>query len=270
MINYNLHTHSQFCDGKSSMEEMVQQAILLGYTHLGFSSHAPVPFETKWAVKQENMDAYFHEISRLQEKYATQIKLYKGLEVDFLASSPTRFDNFKQLPELDYTIGAVHIVGKFGNGEAFDVAGNVPRFAEGLKSIFNDNKRKFVETYFELLHQLIGQQPTIIAHIDFIKNHNQPYQLFDENAAWYRALMEKALYEIKQHNCILEINTRGYYKGRTTEFYPSEQFFPLIKKLDIPLIISSDAHHISELNAGVAEAELLLHKHGLHHHTIFI
>ena len=50
MILSNYHSHSTFCDGRSSMEEFVKFAIAKGVKRYGFSSHAPIPFETPWTM----------------------------------------------------------------------------------------------------------------------------------------------------------------------------------------------------------------------------
>ena len=42
MIKANFHTHSTFSDGANTPEEMVQTAISLGMTALGFSDHSPI------------------------------------------------------------------------------------------------------------------------------------------------------------------------------------------------------------------------------------
>ena len=39
MLRANYHTHTVMCDGSNTAEEMVQQAISLGFEHLGFSGH---------------------------------------------------------------------------------------------------------------------------------------------------------------------------------------------------------------------------------------
>ena len=36
----NMHTHTVFCDGKNTVDEMVESAIKLGMKTLGFSGHA--------------------------------------------------------------------------------------------------------------------------------------------------------------------------------------------------------------------------------------
>ena len=39
MIKQNLHTHSLYCDGKNTIEDMTLEAIQKGFTILGFSGH---------------------------------------------------------------------------------------------------------------------------------------------------------------------------------------------------------------------------------------
>ena len=43
----NLHTHSTFCDGKNTPEEMVRAAIAKGFDAIGFSSHFSLPEDDK-------------------------------------------------------------------------------------------------------------------------------------------------------------------------------------------------------------------------------
>ena len=38
-IRSNVHTHTTFCDGKNSVEEMARAAIDLGFVSLGYSIH---------------------------------------------------------------------------------------------------------------------------------------------------------------------------------------------------------------------------------------
>jgi len=39
---YNFHTHTQFCDGRSTIREMVDAASDAGFQHLGFTPHSPL------------------------------------------------------------------------------------------------------------------------------------------------------------------------------------------------------------------------------------
>jgi histidinol-phosphatase (PHP family) len=258
----NFHTHSSYCDGKSGIEEMITQAIELNYTHLGFSSHAPVPFYTPWALAENQLDNYFADLDKNKLIYQDKIKIYSALEIDYLSNLPNRIHQYNTDKRLDYTIGAIHFLDYYENGEAFDIAGKPHLFNKGLTEIFDQNKKKLVNRYFELLNLMIEQKPSIIAHLDFLKNQNKVHQLFNETDPWYRTLILDTFQNIKKNNCILEINTRGIYKGRIDDFYPSETFFPFLRSLNIPTIISTDAHHISELDAlaNIALQKAIEHK----------
>ncbi len=243
------HNHTCFSDGKNSPEEMVQEAINLGYHFFGISDHAPVPFATHWAMKESAMYQYIKEIKRLKEKYRRHIKLFTALEVDFLPEFPHRFSEFRSEKAFDYLIGSVHIVDKFDDGSYWDIASSRHNFADGLEQIFGNDSRKFVTRYFYLLNEMISNhKPEIVAHLDLIEKHNAGKRYWNYDASWYRNLFIQTLENIAKNKLRLEINTRGLYKKRHNDTFPSQRYMPLIKKLNIKTVFSSDAHHISEIN----------------------
>jgi histidinol-phosphatase (PHP family) len=61
MIRSNFHTHTLFCDGKNTAEEMVQQALANGFEQLGFSGHMDPDIHM-------DIQAYYREIRRLQKE----------------------------------------------------------------------------------------------------------------------------------------------------------------------------------------------------------
>ena len=65
MLRANYHTHTKFCDGDNTAEEMVQRALDLGFEHLGFSGHMDPDIHMDWP-------SYVVEIDRLKKKYAAQ------------------------------------------------------------------------------------------------------------------------------------------------------------------------------------------------------
>ena len=79
----NLHTHTTFCDGKSTAEETVIEAIKKGFTSLGFSGHGYTAFELGSCMKDEY--GYIKEINRLKELYRDKIEIYLGTEEDAFA-----------------------------------------------------------------------------------------------------------------------------------------------------------------------------------------
>ena len=61
MLRANFHTHTTFCDGTSTAEEMVAQALDLGFFALGFSGHMDPGVPMDW-------QAYSAEVTRLSER----------------------------------------------------------------------------------------------------------------------------------------------------------------------------------------------------------
>ena len=102
----NYHTHSLYCDGKSTLEEQVRAAEKCGLRQLGFSSHAPVPFENTFAMEEAKLPDYIREIDELQR--TTDVTLLKSLECDYIPEVTTDFAERQDKNGLDYLIGGVH------------------------------------------------------------------------------------------------------------------------------------------------------------------
>ena len=123
----------------------------------------------------------------------------------------------------------------------------------------------FWEQTFEMIET---QRMDIIAHFDKIKMHNRN-RFFTEDEQWYKVLADKAIQLIKRHDIIVEVNTRGLYKGRSDSFYPSTELLMKARKADIPVIVSSDAHKADELVLFVSEALAELERCGYDHTARF-
>ena len=64
----NFHTHSSFCDGKNTPEELIHSAIEKGFSILGFSSHSIYPFAEKWHISPNEHYHYVEHIKQLMQK----------------------------------------------------------------------------------------------------------------------------------------------------------------------------------------------------------
>ena len=54
MINSDFHTHSTYCDGKLSLEEMTEAAILKKMDAIGFSGHSHTSFDETYCMSTED------------------------------------------------------------------------------------------------------------------------------------------------------------------------------------------------------------------------
>lgn len=256
----NYHTHTTYCDGKEEMIRFIQKGIDLSFDHLGFSSHAPLKKENNFSIKEERIPDYIEEIGVLQKQFP-QIKLWKGLECDFIPYETKPFQFFKNTHQLDLIIGGVHLVSTGYDRPLWFIDGSKQQiYDDGLKNYFHNDIKKAVTAFWEQTFEMIETQKfDIIAHLDKIKMHNQD-RFFTEKESWYLDLAEKAVQLIYNHNIIVEINSRGLYKQRCKDFYPSDFILNLISKKGIPMVISSDAHKSDELDLFYVEAKMkLLH-----------
>lgn len=255
----NFHTHSNFCDGKSTMVEHIEKANELHLKSLGFSSHAPVPFDCNWCMKTEKLESYLLEIQKLKST-TNELQLYAGLEVDYIPGivSPDTFSN-----RLDYTIGSIHFVDAFANGTPWEIDGLHVHFLKGLDEIFyHDYKAAFIR-YFELTREMIVTAcPTVIGHLDKMKIQNPDNKFFSEHEKWYQQQIKKTIQTIKDSGAIVEVNTRGIYQKKTSTTYPSPWILELLEHENIPITISSDAHHADDLINEFQSTALLVQKVG--------
>ena len=252
---FNLHTHSYFSDGKSTPEEVVLEAINQGMKVLGFSDHSPVPFENSFAIKNDEVQNYISTIKSLKEKYQDQIDIYCSMEMDFIPGIVKDFKKTKEELSLDYMIGSVHLVGNDINKLWFIDGSKVETYDEGLFNYYNGDIKKGVKTFFHQYNEMIETEEfDIVGHFDKIKMHNRD-RYFTENEKWYRDLLMETLTLIKEKSLIVEVNTRGIYKKRSEDFYPSTWILPIMCEMNIPVVISTDSHKSEELTLCFKEAE---------------
>lgn len=261
MVNY--HTHTYYCDGSDRPAEYAGRAVVLGFTQLGFSGHAPVPFSNGFAIPEERLSAYCEEILELGKDFGGSLKIWLGLEIDYIPGITLSFDTFRQRCCLDYVIGSVHLVkSPMGEGLWFIDGPERKTYDEGLNNLFGGDIRRAVTAYYHQLNEMIEtQRPDIVGHPDKIKMHNAG-RYFNEDEEWYRRLVDETLNLIKRTGSIVEVNSRGIYKKRSNDFFPGINILRKIKQLNIPVTLSSDAHRPEELALGLEEARRLVESLG--------
>jgi histidinol-phosphatase (PHP family) len=239
--------------------DYVQAAEKLNLISLGFSSHAPVPFETSWCMKPDKLTDYINSVEKIKT-LNPEVEIYKGLEVDFVPGviSP---NDFKDI--LDYTVGSIHFIDNLPDGTPWGIDGPHAIFLDGYRKIFHGNIRDAVTRYFELTREMILTAcPTVIGHLDKIKIQNVDGNFFSETDSWYQEEIKKTIEVIKTSGAIVEVNTRGIYQKKSDATYPSAWILEILHQKNIPVTISSDAHHPRDLVNQFPEAATLLRNIG--------
>jgi len=243
MIKFNYHSHTTYCDGANTMEDMVKSAIDKGLKYYGISSHGPVPFETDWTMPMEKLEGYLKEVDGMKNKYADEICIFKGLEIDYIPGLGASHLDMDIIDCLDYYVGSVHYLAHFNNGVMWTVDYTRDELEQGIKESFAGNTRDAIEFYYKCVGQMaLELKPDILGHLDLIKKSNSGNYFFDEKDQWYIEAIMDCLGKIKEGGSAVEINSGGKARGYTTEYYPSDWIIKEMVKMDIPMTVSSDSH----------------------------
>ena len=220
MHKQNLHTHSIFCDGKNSIEEMVQQAIALGFDSLGFSGHVYKNYDI-CSMSEANIIAYKKEIRRVRDKYAGQIKIYLGAEYDMFAN--------QDRSEYDYVIGSVHCIEM--DGEIVDMDVSAAEVKELIQNRFHGNGLALAKAYYKTLARLseFGHFD-FVGHFDLVNKHCEKQGIFDDECKAYKDAALEALHEVVKTHKVFEVNVGAIARGYKSAPYPA----PFILKENLP------------------------------------
>ncbi|HOP75508.1 MAG TPA: histidinol-phosphatase HisJ [Bacillota bacterium] len=266
MILCNLHTHCHFCDGSGEPREYVEAAIEKGFKVLGFSSHAPIPFESEWNMAESRMDDYLRTVAALKEEYRGRIDIYTGLEIDYFEGDGRKV--FIDYP-VDYIIGSVHFFADISNRRYYSIDDTEAEFQKTLQVLFNGDIKRLVSSYYQQVAEMIKRhRPPIVGHLDVIKKNNGNGKYFSESETWYREWIDGVLDVIQSHGTIVEVNTGGISRGYIQEPYPSLWILKRCRQREIPVMITSDAHNPKHLDASFDLARSCLKEAGFNEQCI--
>lgn len=240
----NLHTHTYYCDGKDSPEDMVKKAIALGFRGLGFSGHEYSSIDEDFCMSPADTEKYRGEVLALKEKYKGKIDIYLGIERDY-------FGDGSDYP-YDYVIGSLHYVKAGDTYLPVDYTEEIT--ASNVEQYFGGDYRSYVESYYETVADVVEKTGAdIVGHFDLITKFNEGGKYFDETAPWYQEAAIGALRKAAQNKPIFEINTGAMARGYRTKPYPVDFLLAEIERLQCPVILSSDCHDLNDLNFQFAE-----------------
>lgn len=249
---YNLHSHTEYCDGHAPMASIVEAAVKEGFKIWGISPHSPIPVESGCNMLRSDVGRYMAQFDEIQERYCGDIRLLKGMEVDYLGRDfGAHIDYFQKLP-LEYRIGSVHFVPN-QEGRFIDCDGSAERFKKYLKAGYAGDLRYVVEKYFE---QVLTMQESggfeILGHFDKIIGNASTVDPSIEDENWYKSLIEDVVGHAADSGVIVEINTKAIESRE--RYYPAERWWPMLKEAGIPIAVNSDCHDPALTNLGRAGA----------------
>ncbi len=242
----NYHTHTSFCDGSNTAEEMVVSGVDKGFSSLGFSGHGYTDFDTSYCMTDE--DAYRTEILRLKDKYRDKIQIYLGTEED--ATCLVDRDKY------DYIIGSLHYF-KI-NGIYYSVDLSYESMLDCINLMGGDAMALAENYYRAFCDYIVVRKPDIIGHFDLLTKYDEKYEPLFLGKNEYNRIAERYLKYAVSSGCIFEVNTGAISRGYRKTPYPYVNLLHILKKENAPIILSSDSHSTDGLDCAFAQTKELL------------
>ncbi len=237
---YTFHSHTEFCDGRATMEAFAREAVTRGFTNYGFTPHSPVPIVSPCNILSHNVQRYLNEAQRIKDTYGDKVKFYTSMEIDYLGDEwgPTH-PYFDTLP-LDYRLASVHFI-KSQDGEFVDIDGHFDSFKIKMAKNFRNDLRYVVETFYNQSARMLETGGfDLLGHFDKIGHNAAHFQPGVEEESWYRALVSDLIDMIIDSNVTVELNTKAWKDHH--RMFPAPQYLPRLVNAGVPIIVNSDAH----------------------------
>lgn len=245
----NLHTHTTYCDGHDTPEEMILAATRKGFSSIGFSGHSYMHYAKGHSMSEQGTEDYKQEIRALKKKYDGVIDVFCGLEFDMYSEI--------DLSGYDYLIGSVHYF-RIGDGYVgFDRSAEV---VEGvINTYFGGDGMRYAKAYYESVAHLPEYGDIdILGHFDLITKHMEKRHFFDPASPEYLKAATEAIDALRGKIPLFEVNTGAIARGYRTTPYPT---LPLLKEFrdhGYGAVISSDCHDTRMLDCAFDDATALL------------
>lgn len=255
IIKQNLHTHSTYCDGQDTPEEMILTAIDKGFDSVGFSGHSYMHFAEDHSMSLAGTEEYKREIRQLKEKYAGKIEIFLGLEFEMYSTQVDLNDGY------DYLIGSSHYFNFGDRIVGFD------RSQEVVKGVIDDcfggDGMKYAKEFYKNLARLPEYGDfDILAHFDLIAKHAEKADFFDMESDEYKEYAVRAAEALAGKIPYFEVNTGAIARGYRTSPYPTPFMMKEMRRLGFKPLISSDCHNRADLDCAFDLAEQMLAESG--------
>lgn len=242
------------------MEEMVQQGIRLGLTHMCFTDHLDYDYYDASGKPTDmfdiNTDSYLYEILQLREKYAGQITINFGIELGLQPHLMRKYAVYAKSYDFDFIIGSSHTCNK--RDPYF------PIFFEGKTE--EEAYREYFESIIENIRKFSNFD--VYGHLDYVVRYG-PNMDREYTYAKYQDQLDTILNLLIEKGKGLEVNTAAVKYG-LRQLHPSMEILKRYRELGGEIVtVGSDAHSPTHIADAFQRAADVLKECGFKYYTIF-
>ena len=100
------HNHTTLSDGMNTLDEMVRQAELLGWSYLGFADHSKSSVQAN-GLNEDRVLRMIEQIESFNQSRSSTVTAFSGIECDILKDGTLDLEE-SVLERLDYVVASVH------------------------------------------------------------------------------------------------------------------------------------------------------------------
>lgn len=218
----NYHTHTWRCHHASGTErEYIEEAIKGGLAILGFSDHAPMPYEGGHTpgvrMEMDQLDDYVETVQALRKEYAGALEIHIGLEAEYYPKYWDAFLKEARAHSIEYLIMGQHFLGNETDG------------AYSGRPCGDENT--LIQYVEQVIEGLSTGCFTYLAHPDLFNYTGSP-EVYEKH-------MRRLCRFTREAGIPLEINLLGLGTHRN---YPNPLFWKIAGEEGNTAILGSDAH----------------------------
>lgn len=263
------HTHTEFCPHGThdDVEEMVLKAIELDFDEYSIVEHAPLSSEfmkntagdkeavTTASMAMSDLPYYFKKMNHIKKKYASDLLIHIGFEVDYLIGYEDFTRDFlnEYGPQTDDGVLSLHFLEGQGGFRSIDFSAE--DYNEGIVQSyggFEQAQLAYLEGVKQSIEADLGPfKPQRIGHISLCQKFQQFFGA--DTSDFSEEVMDKfqaILALVKKRDYELDFNTAGLFKPLCGETYPPKKIVTLAKALQIPFVYGSDSHGVQDIGRG--------------------
>jgi histidinol phosphatase-like PHP family hydrolase len=230
----NYHTHTRWCrHGSGEIEEYIRRGIEGGLKELALTEHVPLPGDPdQLRMRCDELDAFDRELNDLILKYASSIKIRKGLECEYY---PELLDYYQDLRNrLGYEI---LLLGQHTS-------------TDRRLDYFAISRPKELNRYADEVCR--GLETGLFA---FLAHPDVPIYGYRNADGPFLDAMERIFRLCETLDIPVEINANGMRGNRG---YPCRRVWELARNYRLRVLVCADAHHVRDLiSKSVTQCEEL-------------
>ena len=221
------HTHTTYTHGKSSVEENVQQAELLGLKEIAITEHS---YKGWNHIKMGDLPKIKADIDAIQDKYAVKVLL--GIEANLMSADGDIDIADEELNDLDVVVLGYHKASKYKFSQLFKFA-----LVNMLRK--KPTKKQIERNTMAYIHAMDKHRVNILAHLGY---------------AGCAVDCVRLAKECVKRNIYIELN------GKRINFTKAD--IQGMVETGVQFIIDSDAHKIENVGKN-SMAFNLIEKYGI-------